>query len=218
MLIALEKSTDDVSWLARETVGQTDSTSGETEVDNWLPLHLPRTADEQEVFVSRLRPLINRFVRAYRPRLEPEEDMVQIVFVKIFSKFHQYSGAVPLVHWVYRIAVNTCLNQIGREKKNPERRHADLSEGELEHLSYGIADESAADPAERVERSDFCVSLLARLPENDRLLLDLVYLQGHTMEEASKMTGLSLAAAKVRACRARAKLRRYLSEEHAMSA
>src|SRR5438132_160837 len=96
--------------------GDVEGSSGnEAEIEQWLPTSLPKTEWEEERFVKRLRPLIAKFVRAYRPRRELEEDLVQIVFIKIFSKFGQYSGAVPLVHWVYRIAVNTCLNQIARE-------------------------------------------------------------------------------------------------------
>ena len=46
----------------------------------------------------------------------PEEDLCQMIFIKVFQKLSQFSGKVPLEHWVSRIAVNTCLNQIESEK------------------------------------------------------------------------------------------------------
>src|SRR6266700_2132591 len=80
--------------------------------------------------VRQLYPLVVKLVRAYRPRRTAEEDLCQMIFIKVFQKLSQFSGKVPLEHWVSRIAVNTCLNQIQSEKVRPELRHADLSEEE----------------------------------------------------------------------------------------
>src|SRR5437867_4465137 len=77
--------------------------------------------------VRRLYALVAKIVRAHRPRRTDEEDLCQMIFIKLFQKLSQFSGKVPLEHWVSRIAVNTCLNQIQWEKIRPELRHADLS-------------------------------------------------------------------------------------------
>src|SRR5207237_10553195 len=80
--------------------------------------------------VRRLYPLVAKMVRSHRPRRTSEEDLCQMIFIKVFQKLSQFSGTVPLEHWVSRIAINTCLNQIAAEKLRPELRHADLSEEE----------------------------------------------------------------------------------------
>src|SRR5215210_2611821 len=80
--------------------------------------------------VRQLYPLVAKVVRAHRFRRPSEEDLSQMIFIKVFQKLSQFSGKVPLEHWVSRIAVNTCLNQIESEKVRPELRHADLSEEE----------------------------------------------------------------------------------------
>jgi len=77
--------------------------------------------------VRRLYPLVAKIVRAHRARRTAEEDLSQMIFIKVFQKLSQFSGSVPLEHWVSRIAVNTCLNQIESERVRPEVRHADLS-------------------------------------------------------------------------------------------
>src|SRR2546430_15269956 len=77
--------------------------------------------------VRRLYPLVAKMVRSHRSRRTAEEDLCQMIFIKVFQKLSQYSGKVPLEHWVSRIAVNTCLNQIESEKVRPELRNADLS-------------------------------------------------------------------------------------------
>src|SRR5437016_9340589 len=78
--------------------------------------------------VRQLYPLVSKLVRAHRPRRAAEEDLSQMIFIKVFQKLSQFSGKVPLEHWVSRIAVNTCLNQIASEKVRPELRQADLSD------------------------------------------------------------------------------------------
>ncbi len=81
------------------------------------------------------------------PRRTAEEDLCQMIFIKVFQKLSQFSGNVPLEHWVSRVAVNTCLNQIESEKVRPEVRHADLSVEEqavVENLASS-SDELAPD-------------------------------------------------------------------------
>src|SRR3954464_512918 len=78
--------------------------------------------------VRSLYPLVAKLVRSHRPARTAEEDLCQMIFIKILQKLPQFSGAVPLEHWVSRITINTCLNQIQAEKARPELREADLSE------------------------------------------------------------------------------------------
>src|SRR5690348_6597016 len=80
--------------------------------------------------VRRLYPLVAKIVRSHRLRRTSEEDLCQMIFIRTFQKLNQFSGKVPIEHWVSRIAVNTCLNQIESERVRPEVRYADLSEEE----------------------------------------------------------------------------------------
>ena len=104
----------------------------EQELDVPACLILVRQGDDDAARAGApLVPAGLKLVRAHRPKREgEEEDMVQMVFVKMFAKLDQFSATVPLSHWVSRIAVNTCLNQIASEKARPELRYADLSEEE----------------------------------------------------------------------------------------
>jgi RNA polymerase sigma factor (sigma-70 family) len=161
--------------------------------------------------VRQLYPLVAKIVRAHRPRRTDEEDLCQMIFVKMFQKLSQFSGKVPLEHWVSRIAVNTCLNQIESERIRPELRHADLSVEEqavIENLSTS-ADELA--PDQRVGSRQLVEHLLAALKPVERLAIDLLYLQGRSVEEVRRITGWSAALIKVRAFRARQKMKEYLA-------
>src|ERR1700741_5148131 len=82
--------------------------------------------DAARALVRRLYPLVAKVVRSHRPRRTSEEDLCQMIFIKVFRNLSSFSGQVPLEHWVSRIAVNTCLNQIASEKVRPELGYAGL--------------------------------------------------------------------------------------------
>lgn len=135
-----------------------------------------------------------------------------MIFIKIFQKLSQFSGKVPIEHWVSRIAVNTCLSQIEAEKVRPEVRHADLSEEEqavVENLATS-SDELA--PDRQLASRQLVEHLLQLLKPVERLVIDLLYLQGRSVEEIHKITGLGAAAIKVRAFRARQKMKAQLTK------
>ena len=160
--------------------------------------------------VRRLYPLVAKMVRAHRPRRTPEEDLCQMTFIKMFQKLPQFSGKVPLEHWVSRIAINTCLNQIQSEKVRPEIRQADLSEEEaavVENLSTSSGELA---PDKRFASRQLVEHLLDALKPVERLVVDLFYLQGRTVAEIREITGWSAALVKVRAFRARQKMKQHL--------
>jgi RNA polymerase sigma-70 factor, ECF subfamily len=161
--------------------------------------------------VEQLYPLVAKIVRAHRPARAAEEDLAQMIFIKIFQKLPQFSGTVPLEHWVSRIAVNTCLNAIAAEKARPELRRADLSEEQdavLEQLS-ATAGELGAD--QRLASRDLVEHLLTALKPAERLVIDLMYLQEKTVEQIAQLTGWSRPLVKVRAFRARQKMKQQVN-------
>src|SRR5260370_20498055 len=83
-------------------------------------------------------PFVLKLVRAHLPRRISEEDLVQMIFIKVFHKLNQYTGRMPIKHWISRIAVNTCFNALKAEKIRPEWRLGDFSEeiaAEIEKLA-----------------------------------------------------------------------------------
>jgi len=162
--------------------------------------------------VRRLYPLVAKMVRSHRPRRTSEEDLCQMIFIKIFQKLSQFSGKVPLEHWVSRVAVNTCLSQIESEKVRPELRHADLSEEEAAVVENLAASSEELAPDRQLASRQLVEHLLAMLKPVERLVIDLLYLQGRSVEEIHEITGLGVAAIKVRAFRARQKMKAQLEK------
>ena len=135
-----------------------------------------------------------------------------MIFVKVFQKLNQFSGKVPLEHWVSRIAVNTCLSQIEYERVRPELRHADLSEEEAAVVENLAASSEELAPDRQLASRQLVEHLLEMLKPAERLVIDLLYLQGRSVEEIHEITGLGVAAIKVRAFRARQKMKAQLQK------
>jgi RNA polymerase sigma factor (sigma-70 family) len=169
-----------------------------------------REGDEQAILAifHYMYPHVAKLVQANLPAKESAEDLVQQVCIKVTRNLHQFSGKAPFLHWVSRIAVNTCLNRIRYERHRPEIRLADLSEeeaGVVERLAVSPKD---LDSSEKFAARELVEKLLSGLRPADRLLMRLMYLEGHTIEEISGRTGWNVAVIKVRAFRARLQLRR----------
>lgn len=160
--------------------------------------------------VEQLYPLVLKIVRAHRPRRTAEEDLCQMIFIRMFQKLPQFSRKVPLEHWVSRIAVNTCLNQIAAEKVRPELRQADLTEEEAAVVANLSATSEDLAPDAQLASRQLVEHLLESLKPAERLVIDLMYLQGRSVEEVRQTTGWSAALVKVRAFRARQKLKEQL--------
>lgn len=161
--------------------------------------------------VRTLYPLVARLVRAHRPARSAEEDLCQMIFIKVMQKLSQFSGKVPLEHWVSRIAINTCINQIKAEKARPELREADLSEEQAALVRNMAATEEELAPGQQIASRELVEQLMKALKPAERLVIDLLYLQQRSIAEIQKIAGWSGALVKVRAFRARQKMKKRMA-------
>ena len=162
--------------------------------------------------VEHLYPLVIRIVRSHLPRRVAEEDLAQDIFLKMFTRLGQYQGNVPFPHWVSRIAVTTCIDQLRAQKRRPEFRWADLSENEADMLDHVLTDEREATPGDALAARELVHKLLDELKPDDRLVIQLLDLEQKTIAEISAQTGWNQTLVKVRAFRARRKLQKLFQE------
>ena len=176
----------------------------------WIARVQKGDEEAAKALIERLSPLVLKCVRSHRPNRAAEEDMVQAVFAKIFNKLDQFGGDVPLEHWVSRVTINTCLKQIDYERCRPEWRWGDLGVEEQAVLERLVASTEDLADTETAAARELVEKLLQGLEARDRLVIRLVHLEGRTMEEVSTATGWSANAVKVRAYRARRRMRAQL--------
>jgi RNA polymerase sigma-70 factor (ECF subfamily) len=161
--------------------------------------------------VRRLYPLVAKLVRAHRPARSAEEDLCQMIFIKVMQKLSQFSGKAPLEHWVARIAINTCINQIQAEKARPELREADLSEEQVAVIQNLAATSDELAPDHSFASRQLVEHLMKALKPVERLVIELLYFQQRSVAEIQKITGWSGALVKVRAFRARQKMKKQMA-------
>src|SRR5947209_1814537 len=132
-----------------------------------------RTRDQAAAreLVEQLFPLVIRIVRSHLPRRVLEEDLAQEVFMKMFTRLDQYEGAVPFPHWVSRIAVTTCIDQLRAQKRRPEFRWADLSENEADVLDAVLTSENEVAANDQLAAHELVHKLLAQLKPDDQLVV-----------------------------------------------
>jgi RNA polymerase sigma-70 factor (ECF subfamily) len=205
------QSEDEAGVLEGERAESASLQTGRVDKE-WIERVRQGDEDAARSLIQRLYPTVIKSVRYHLPRRTSEEDLAQAVFLKVFKNLDQYSGLVPLEHWVSRIAVNTCINQLKHEHVRPEWRMSDLSE-EQETVVQQLAathdplpDDQSAVARELVE------ALLARLKPAERMVVTLLHLEERSVKEVSQLTGWSISLVKVRAFRARHRMRELWRE------
>jgi RNA polymerase sigma-70 factor (ECF subfamily) len=201
-----------LSYLSDRVISAPASSTPEPDDAVWISEVRAGSETAASRLVERLYPLVIKIVRSHLARQVAEEDLVQMVFARVFDKLDQYRGDAPLEHWVSRVAVSTCLNQLKRERVRPELRWADLSPEEVQVLDNLAATAAEIDHGTACAARELVEKLLAGLPSQDRFLLQWLHLEEKSLAQISKMTGWSVVAIKVRAFRARQKLKHRLGD------
>ncbi len=141
---------------------------------------------------------------------EDAADLGQEVFVRALTALRkfQYQGEASFRTWLYRIAVNVCINELRRRKRR--RRIEGGSLDEMVSTETGEVERSVPDLttmphtiAERRETQQIVHELLQTMSPQHRAVLTLVDIQGLPYEEASKIIACNLGTLKSRLSRAR---------------
>ncbi len=137
------------------------------------------------------------------------EDVAQEVFVAAFDKRASFRRGEPFRPWLYRIAVNRCLDRL----RSQSRRPATLDIGSVPEPSLRGADPIDALLAEEGEAR--LREAVAALPPKLRAVFVLRHLDDLSYEEIAQASGLPLGTVKTYLFRARADLRAALAEYRA---
>src|SRR5277367_724894 len=164
-----------------------------------------------EELIVHLHPIISRIVRTHLPRRDHEDDIIQEVLMKTFSRLHQYKGDAPMTHWVSRLALTTCLDRLRAQKIRPEVRWTDLTPEESEAFDASWLGSKTPDASAAIQARDLADKLLSTLSPGDRSLILQVDLEGRSLEEISRDTGWGISKIKMRLFRVRTQLRKIMN-------
>jgi len=133
------------------------------------------------------------------------EDLAQEIFVKAYLNLGTLRNGAVFRGWLHRIAANTCIDWLRRRKSD-----VDMVAG-LEESLPDERDQARLEARDARRRLEAAMTVLG---PRDRMLLVLLGLEGKSVEEVAGMTGMTQVNVKVRAFRARRKLKAYLEKEH----
>jgi RNA polymerase sigma-70 factor, ECF subfamily len=135
------------------------------------------------------------------------EDIAQQVFAKVYFSLRNFDFRSSLITWIYKITVNECFDYLRKKKVRRLVYESDLSEDEVRRVENTEPPVDRQAPADvSLARHDYVLKLLARVSEEERNLLMLKEVEGHSVEELAEMTGMNENTIKVKLFRARQKL------------
>jgi RNA polymerase sigma-70 factor, ECF subfamily len=135
------------------------------------------------------------------------EDIAQQVFTKVYFSIRNFDFRSSVLTWIYKITVNECYDYLRKKRVRKLVYESDFSQEDAQRME---ASEPAVDPASpvdtRLAQRDLAVKLLSKVSEEDRSLILLKEVEGHSVEELATMTGLNENTIKVKLFRTRQKL------------
>ena len=139
--------------------------------------------------------------------------VAQDVFVRAYQSLSGYSGMAPFGNWVSRIAIRVCCTYWREQMRRQSRMILDVNSDQLHWLEQAAAckkQEEADQLVKRQEARQILEWLLSQLCPEDRTLIESVYIEGMLLREVAAALNWSLIKTKVRALRARQKMRGLL--------
>jgi RNA polymerase sigma-70 factor, ECF subfamily len=206
--LALNKSTYIISWLTAFI--QNHSTNGYI-IENSLA-----QADSNDIVAilngdgNAFTGLIKRYQNKIAAKMcwftrdkQQIEELVQDVFIESYRSLRSFKKGSPFFPWLMKIAVRVGYKHWKKIAGTPK-------EVSLNDLDEVVTSNKNIEPSYAAEMIH---NLLATLSPKDRLVLTLIYLEGCSVVEAAEITGWSRIMVKVRAHRARGKLKLILEKK-----
>jgi RNA polymerase sigma-70 factor (ECF subfamily) len=168
-----------------------------------------------EPLMAKHKGYILNVVRKHVP-YDVMEDIVQEAFIRAYKSLRTFKGRSTFRSWLSSIAVRTCSDYWRKAYKLREVPLSALTERHRRWLESTISDQSEQtfnQMGSQQEAREILDWALGRLGAQDRMVLELIYLEGLSGKETADLMGLSLANVKVRAHRSRKKLKKMIGEE-----
>lgn len=139
-------------------------------------------------------------LKLLKDRQEAEEAS-QDTFLKVYKSLDKFKWESKFSTWIYKVAFNTCLDRLKKNKRFQAIAGTDeINEQETEPII------NVLDSIEEKERKQMIQDCLQELPGEDSFLLTLYYFEEQSLEEVSKIIGITQNNVKIRLYRSRKKL------------
>ena len=165
-----------------------------------------------EHLMKRYEEHVLRIVKKHAP-YDQIEEIAQDVFVRAYQSIPTFRKESGFQQWLSTIAVRTCHDFWRKKYCSRDLPMSSLTERHHDWLEQVVSDHSDMSFYEKgaqKEAKELLDWALDQLSAGDRMVLELIYLEGLSGKETAELLGWSLANVKVRSLRSRRKLRKML--------
>ncbi|AXT19442.1 sigma-70 family RNA polymerase sigma factor [Flavobacteriaceae bacterium AU392] len=160
------------------------------------------------ILVDRYKDLVFTLALRMLKNKEEAEEVSQDTFIKTYKSLNRFKGNSKFSTWIYRVAYNTCLDRL---KKNKRKQNTVAIDEYTEHQVKTI--DNALDRIETQEKQQAIKNCLELLPSEDSFLLTLYYFEEQSLDEIAKVVNLTPNNVKVKLFRSRKKLATILKQQ-----
>lgn len=156
-----------------------------------------------EMFYGKMMAVCMRYAKDQ----DEAQDMVQIGFIKIFKKLDVYNFEGSLEGWIRRIMVNTAIDQIRKNKRDPFSIEDDQR---IQNIEEDVPF-SQEDEEDIKIKAEAAIAAISRLSPAYRTVFNMYVMEGFTHKEIADYLGISEGTSKSNLAKAKQKLRSELS-------
>ncbi|MCI5549957.1 MAG: sigma-70 family RNA polymerase sigma factor [Clostridiales bacterium] len=156
---------------------------------------------ESRIYAIALRMMGNR---------EDAQDCAQEAMVRIYRAMGSFKGQSALATWIYRITMNTCLDELRRRKARKVTSLDSLVDNGWSPTDTGDTPE---EHGLRVEKQNALNQAIQSLPDDMRAAIILRDVKGYSYDEIASILDANVGTIKSRISRGREKLREILSKQ-----
>lgn len=161
-----------------------------------------KESQQQEVFnkwIADHRGLLFKVIRSYADTEVDQNDLFQEIALQVYKSVPNFKGASSVVTWLYRIALNTAIKWISKEKKHTKNHHTiNVGDQILETVENESYD----------EKVQWLYARIKKLDEVEKSLT-LLLLDGYSYREIAEIIGISESNVGVKLHR----IKKYLMEK-----
>jgi RNA polymerase sigma-70 factor, ECF subfamily len=157
------------------------------------------------------RPIINYLYRCLN-RLDEAEELAQEVFLRVYAARHRYEPTAKLSSWIYKIATNLFLKELGRRRRMPAKDLGGQAVDPMESLADRIADNqpTVLQDMETMEQERLISESIQALPPNEKTALLLRKYHELSYKEIAEAMGCTEGAVKTYIHRGKLRLKERL--------
>lgn len=163
---------------------------------------LNENSKAQKALFDKFAPKMLSVCLRYMKNTEKAEDVLQDAFIKVFLNIGKYNNSGVLEGWIRRITVNTCLDELKKNKKL-------LLNVSVEEVEYKL---ESNDFVQEQMIADDLMKLIQNMPEGYRVIFNMFAIEGYAHQEIATKLGISESTSKSQYLRARAYLKQRIDK------